>query len=70
MAIKSKNLIVSPITTHLDLRLVSKKISKKLIINKTKTLNNWFKKTFSRKPNIALLGLILITLSTEKILKR
>ena len=32
-------------------------MNKKLIITKIKTINNWFKKTFKRKPNLAILGL-------------
>ena len=32
-------------------------MNKKLIIIKIKTINNWFKKTFKRKPNLAILGL-------------
>ena len=57
MLIKSKKLMVSPMTTHLDLKLVSKKITKKLIINKTKVIFYWFKKFYGRKPKIAMLGL-------------
>ena len=57
MLIKSKKLSVSPITTHLNLNNVSKKISKQIIIKKINTIHNWFKKIYKRKPKIAVLGL-------------
>ena len=57
MLIFNKKLSVCPITTHLDIKQVAKKISKKIIINKTITIQRWFKRTFSRKPKIAILGL-------------
>lgn len=57
MVIKNKDLAISPLTTHLDLKYVSKKINKKLIVKKLMILNNWFIKSYKKKPNIALLGL-------------
>ena len=57
MMIYNKNLSVSPITTHLNLRNVAKKIKKKLIIQKLKTITNWYKKKFKKKAKIAILGL-------------
>lgn len=57
MVILGKNLIVSPLTTHIDLKLIPKKINKKLIIDKITKLNFWFKKAKGRKPKIAVLGL-------------
>ena len=57
MLIYNKNLSVSPITTHIPLNKVSSKISKSLIIKKVKIINDFFKKNFKRKPNIAVLGL-------------
>lgn len=57
MLIGNKILKVSPLTTHLDLKLVPKKINKLLIVNKIKIINDWFKKTFKTKPKIAILGL-------------
>tara|TARA_B100001121_G_C18677249_1_gene616819 strand:- start:193 stop:1158 length:966 start_codon:yes stop_codon:yes gene_type:complete len=57
MLIHSKDLSVSPLTTHIDINQVSKKINKRLIITKVKTLNNGFKKLFNRKPKIGVLGL-------------
>ena len=57
MLIANKKLSVSPITTHIDIKQVSKKIKTTTIINKIKTINYWFKKQFKRKPKIAILGL-------------
>jgi len=57
MVIGNSVLMVSPITIHLDLKSVSKKLKKSLIVNKVKKLDIWFKKLFKRKPNVALLGL-------------
>ena len=57
MLIRNSKLAVSPITTHSDLKYVAKKISKKLIINKIKSINLNFSKIFLRKPKIAILGL-------------
>ena len=70
MVIGNSVLMVSPITIHLDLKSVSKKLKKSLIINKVKKLDIWFKKLFKRKPNVALLGLNLIMLSLKKTLKK
>ena len=57
MIIMNNNLIVSPITTHLDIKSIVKNLSKDLIINKIKIINNWFKKSFIKKPKIGILGL-------------
>ena len=57
MLIYNKNLSVCPITTHLPLKQVSKKINKKLIIQKIKLINSFFKKYIKKKPNIAITGL-------------
>ena len=57
MLIYNKNLSVCPITTHLPLKQVSKKINKKLIIQKIKLINIFFKKYIRKKPNIAIIGL-------------
>ncbi len=57
MIIMNNKLIVSPITTHLDIKSVSKNINKKIIINKIKTINNWYKRLFKKKPKIGVLGL-------------
>ena len=57
MLIYNKNLSVSPITTHLPLKYVSKNIRKNLILEKVKLINNFFNKNFKKKPNIAITGL-------------
>ena len=57
MLIYNKKLSVCPLTTHLPLKQVSKKINKKLIIEKVKLINIFFKNYFNRKPKIAITGL-------------
>ena len=57
MLIYNKNLSVSPLTTHLPLKLVSKKINKNLVIEKVKIINNFFKDRTGKKPKIAITGL-------------
>ena len=57
MLIYNKKLSVSPLTTHIPLGQVSKKINKLNIIKKVKIINNFYKKTFYKNPNIAVLGL-------------
>lgn len=57
MLIRNNNLSVSPLTTHIDIKQVAKKIKKLLIINKVKIIQKWFYEKFHRKPKIAILGL-------------
>ena len=57
MLIYNKKLSVSPITTHADIKEISKKITKKLIIKKVLTINSWYKKFLKKKPKIGILGL-------------
>ncbi len=57
MLIYNENLSVSPITTHLPLKHVSKNISKNLILEKVKLINSFFKENLKKKPNIAITGL-------------
>jgi len=57
MIIFNKNLAVSPITTHLPLKLVSKNINQELIMKKIKIVNKFYKKIFNKKPNLAVAGL-------------
>ena len=57
MLIFNNKLSVSPITKHIPIDQVSKKINNLEIVNKVKTINNFYKKHFSKKPNFALLGL-------------
>tara|TARA_B100001121_G_C18655633_1_gene606306 strand:- start:655 stop:1617 length:963 start_codon:yes stop_codon:yes gene_type:complete len=57
MLIKGKKLSVCPITTHVDLKDVIKKITPKVIISKIKTANKWYRKNYGKSPKIAILGL-------------
>ena len=57
MLIYNKNLSVCPITTHLPLKLVAKRINKKIISDKISLINDFYKKNFNIKPKIAILGL-------------
>ena len=54
---KDKKLSVAPLTTHITLGQVSKKINKLKIIKKVKIINNFYKKIFNKNPNIGVLGL-------------
>ncbi len=57
MLIRNNMLAVSPITTHSDLKEVSKKIREELIINKTKTISSFYKKIFRKNAKFGILGL-------------
>ena len=57
MFIYNKKLSVVPITTHINIKNVSKKININLIIKKMNTLQKDFKKLFGKRPKIAILGL-------------
>ena len=57
MLIYNKKLSVCPITTHLPIKLVTKQISKKIIINKVSLISDFYKQNFGFKPKIAILGL-------------
>jgi 4-hydroxythreonine-4-phosphate dehydrogenase len=57
MLIFNKELSVCPITTHLPLKLVSKRINKKIILKKVSLINNFYEKKFKFKPRIAIIGL-------------
>ena len=57
MLIFNKNLSVSPITTHIPLSNVYKKIDQYKIIKKVIIINNFYSKVFKKKPNFAVLGL-------------
>ena len=56
MLIYNKKLSVSPITTHLPIKLVCKKISKKLIIEKVQLICDFYKKKLNINPKIAITG--------------
>ena len=57
MLIYNEKLSVSPITTHLPLKLVTRKISKKIIKEKVNIINDFYKKFLHFKPRIAVVGL-------------
>jgi len=57
MLIHNKVMSVSPITTHINIKNVSKNITKKIIISKMLSLDKGFKKLFKKKPKIGILGL-------------
>ena len=57
MLIYNKKLSVCPVTTHVPLKYVSKKISKKLIIDKIRLINDFYKQKLKLQPKIAILGI-------------
>jgi len=57
MLIYNKKLSVSPLTTHLPLKLVSRTITKKKIINQVKLINQFYKTKIKKIPKIAVTGL-------------
>ena len=57
MLIYNKKLSVTPITTHLPIKYVSKNINKSEITKKIKSINSFFIKNLNKKPKIAVLGL-------------
>ena len=57
MLIYNKYLSVSPLTTHIPLKSVTKKITKKFIIDKILLINNFYKKKLKFRPKIAVAGL-------------
>ena len=66
MLIYNKKLSVSPITTHIPLSEVNKKIDQYKIVKKVKVINNFYKKVFRKKPNFAILGLNPHNFSSSK----
>ncbi len=75
MLIYNKNLSVCPVTTHLPIKQVSKKISQKLIKEKVILINKFYKQNLGFNPKIGVLGLnphcesILKFNEDEKIIK-
>ena len=57
MLIYNKKISVSPITTHLPIKYVSKHINKNKIIKNVRSINSFYKKKFKKKPRFAILGL-------------
>jgi len=57
MLIYNNKLSVSPVTTHLPLKYVTKNITKEKIINNVKQIKNFYESLLKKKPKIAILGL-------------
>ena len=57
MLIYNQNLSVSPVTTHLPLKKVTKKINKKLIREQVALINDFYNKVLGFAPTIGILGL-------------
>jgi len=57
MLIYNNKLAVSPVTTHIPIKNVVKKISKKKIIFQAKAIHNFYKKYLKRNVRIAVTGL-------------
>ena len=57
MLIYNNNLSVSPLTTHLPLKNIFKKITIKRIIKQAITINKFYKKFLNKIPKIAITGL-------------
>ncbi len=57
MLIYNKKLSVCPVTTHLPIKLVAKKITKRKIKEKILIINDFYKKFLGFKPRIAVMGL-------------
>ena len=57
MLIYNRELSVCPITTHIPLSQVSKKINQSQIIKKIKILDQFYKRNLKKKPKIAILGI-------------
>ena len=57
MLIYNKELSVSPITTHLPLKDVHRRISKEKIVNHIELIKKFYNNKFNKNPNIAITGL-------------
>ena len=57
MLIFNKKLAVSPISTHVPLKDVSKHITKRKIINHFQLIRKFYKKLFKKNPKVAVTGL-------------
>ena len=57
MLIYNKNLSVSPVTTHLPLKLVSKNLNTKNIKKNIILIDKFYKKILNKKPKFGVLGL-------------
>lgn len=66
MLIYNKKLSVSPLTTHIPINQVSNQINKSKIVKKIKIIDDFYKRIFNKKPNIAVLGLNPHNFSSEE----
>ncbi len=66
MLIYNKELSVCPITTHIPIKMVTKKITQKIISDKIQLINNFYISKLGYKPNIGVLGLNPHCESTNK----
>ena len=66
MLIYNDQLSVCPVTTHEALKNVNKKITKKIIYEKVKLINDFFVNNFNKKPKVAILGINPHCESVEK----
>ena len=57
MLIFNKQLSVSPITTHIPINQVERKVKKKIIVNNVKSISEFYNKFLGFKPSIAVTGL-------------
>ena len=57
MLIYNRELSVCPMTTHIPLSQVSKKINKSQIIKKIKIIDQFYKRNLKKTPKIAILGI-------------
>ena len=57
MLLHNKKLSVTPITTHIKIKDISRNLKKSVVINKIKTIVVYYKKLFKKKPYVAVLGL-------------
>jgi len=66
MLIFNKEYSVSPITTHIPIKKISKNLSKKKIIYKIKTIDSFYKKYLKKKTNFVVTGLNPHCYNSEK----
>tara|TARA_B100000963_G_scaffold305213_1_gene279328 strand:- start:1664 stop:2476 length:813 start_codon:yes stop_codon:yes gene_type:complete len=57
MLIYNRDISVCPITTHLPIKMVARKISRKIIYEKVQLIDKFFRKNLKYKPKIGVTGL-------------
>ena len=57
---------MAPLTTHIEIKNISKKINQKEIIKKIKIINSFYKSRLKKTPVIGILGLNPHNFSTNK----